>query len=286
MVKTNKMESTDHQSNEISTVESKKSKSMLSRMCSPFSYIFSRVNSCVVCVSNFLTHGLKSELHLRLISGIVLGIFVLFVTMHSTVTFATMVLLLTIVIVFEWVEMISIAKEYHSDAKFAKRWKIVGVLYAFLPSACAIVIREMENGVTITVWYFLTIWATDTVAYFVGSNLGKRKLCPTISPKKTYEGLIGGVTAGAIVSMVIYLVSSTKGANSLSIHGFFMLTLGVTLLSQVGDILESALKRRFGIKDTGSIIPGHGGIMDRLDAMVLVTPFVLVVILFYGGAIF
>ncbi len=123
--------------------------------------------------------------------------------------------------------------------------------------------------------YFLLllalVWSTDTFAYLVGKYFGRRRVVPSISPKKTLEGFIGGSLFGTITSLAVshYLNLS----DSLSISLFFLLTL----VSQLGDLLESGLKRLFNVKDSGSLIPGHGGVLDRLDSTLTVAPIIFVV---------
>ena len=108
----------------------------------------------------------------------------------------------------------------------------------------------------------------DTGAYFVGSFLGKHKLCPNISPKKTVEGSIGGIAASLIVSPIL---AACYGS-----HGNLAVTLAMTVLlcivGMMGDLFASVIKRRAGIKDYGNLIPGHGGILDRFDSMLLIAP--------------
>ncbi|WP_456342372.1 phosphatidate cytidylyltransferase [Thermovibrio sp.] len=124
--------------------------------------------------------------------------------------------------------------------------------------------------------YFLLllsiVWSTDTFAYLVGKYFGKRRITPTVSPKKTLEGSLGGSAAGALLSLFI---GSKLGLFEPSLESFLLLTF-LTVVSQLGDLLESALKRLFGVKDSGSTIPGHGGVLDRLDSTLAVAPFLLV----------
>ncbi len=125
--------------------------------------------------------------------------------------------------------------------------------------------------------YFLLllaiVWSTDTFAYLIGKYFGRRKLIPKVSPKKTLEGSLGGTLFGALISL---LVASHLGLLEPTLESFLLLTF-LTVVSQLGDLLESALKRLFGVKDSGSTIPGHGGVLDRLDSTLAVAPFLLVV---------
>ena len=116
------------------------------------------------------------------------------------------------------------------------------------------------------------VWSTDTFAYLVGKYFGRRKLIPSVSPKKTIEGSIGGSVAGTLVSYPIAVKLSLFPAGFLTLLLLFLLTV----VSQIGDLFESSLKRVFGVKDSGNIIPGHGGILDRIDSTLAVAPVLFV----------
>ena len=120
------------------------------------------------------------------------------------------------------------------------------------------------------------VWSTDTFAYLVGKRFGRRKLVPKLSPKKTVEGALGGSVAGTLFSAV---VAVKAGLLSFSLSSLIILFF-FTIISQLGDLLESGLKRLFGVKDSGNTIPGHGGLLDRLDSAIAVAP----LLLFLGGS--
>ena len=137
-------------------------------------------------------------------------------------------------------------------------------------------IKGLQNG-TLLLWIvFIGAFATDTFAYFTGVFLGKHKLCPEISPKKTIEGSIGG-TAGCIVFMLLYGLLLNKAFN-MDINYIKLAALGVIVspVSQIGDLTASIIKRKYGVKDYGSLFPGHGGILDRLDSVIAVAPLVYI----------
>lgn len=124
------------------------------------------------------------------------------------------------------------------------------------------------------IWFiFLASWGADTGAYFTGRFFGKRKLAPIISPKKTVEGAIGGVLTSAVLCVLMSLYFEP----SLIFHSIAIGVVG-SLISIVGDLSASKIKREMGIKDYGHIMPGHGGILDRFDSVILVTPFIYYVI--------
>lgn len=132
-----------------------------------------------------------------------------------------------------------------------------------------ILLRQLPNGFNIVLLVLVATWSTDTFAYFVGINLGRRKLAPVISPNKSMEGSIGGV-AGSILAVLIVGLAGRQ----LSVLDCVVLGLVIGIIGQVGDLLESAFKRMAGVKDSGRLIPGHGGILDRFDSLYLTAPLV------------
>jgi phosphatidate cytidylyltransferase len=143
-------------------------------------------------------------------------------------------------------------------------WAAGGVIYAGIAFlGPALLRRDSEFGLPAFLYVAVIVWATDIVAYLVGRSLGGPLLWPQVSPKKTWSGALGGL-AGGIVGGTLVAYSSGAGA-----AGAAIVALGLSALSQAGDLFESAVKRRFGAKDTGRLIPGHGGLMDRLDSFVV-----------------
>lgn len=123
-------------------------------------------------------------------------------------------------------------------------------------------------GLEFVVFVLLVVWTTDSGAYFVGRKLGKNKLWPEISPKKTIEGSIGGIVIAvifAIAMQLIYPFTSSWGQ-------LIIVTIIASIVGQMGDLVESAIKRHYGVKDSGTILPGHGGILDRFDSLLFVVP--------------
>jgi phosphatidate cytidylyltransferase len=128
--------------------------------------------------------------------------------------------------------------------------------------------REMENGLSIIIFVLLLIWASDSGAYFVGKSIGKRKLWPVISPNKTVEGSIGGIILAIIVAVIFQMI--------LPVVDTILYAVFIGLISavfgQLGDLVQSAFKRIYNVKDSGKLLPGHGGILDRLDSWLFVFP--------------
>ncbi len=139
-----------------------------------------------------------------------------------------------------------------------------GVLYAAALAASVILCRGGDGaGLAVILWLFAVVWGTDTCAYFAGRALGGPKLWPAVSPKKTWSGAIGGLLGGALLGLGALVAA---GVPIKLPH--VLLSLAFSVATQAGDLFESALKRRYDVKDAGSIIPGHGGVMDRLDGFI------------------
>lgn len=147
------------------------------------------------------------------------------------------------------------------------RWAVGALGYAAVIVVVPPVVRDNpELGITGLLWMFAIVWTTDIAAYFTGRALGGPKLWSRVSPKKTWSGFLGGLAAGAGAGVLVYLLAVARGwtpVASLTLVAAIS-ALG-SIVSQIGDLGESALKRRFGVKDSGQLIPGHGGVMDRLD---------------------
>ncbi|SFE38434.1 phosphatidate cytidylyltransferase [Alteribacillus iranensis] len=128
--------------------------------------------------------------------------------------------------------------------------------------------RDSEEGLILVLYILFTIWATDSGAFLVGKNWGKRKLWEAISPKKTVEGFFGGIGMALIVGVIMHLFFPLF--DSIVILIAFLLV--VSIFGQFGDLVESALKRRYIVKDSGNLLPGHGGMLDRFDSLIFVMP--------------
>jgi phosphatidate cytidylyltransferase len=137
-----------------------------------------------------------------------------------------------------------------------------GLLYAALPAVSLIFIRQQpEQGLMLALWTLVIVWATDIGAYFAGRTIGGPKLAPKLSPNKTWAGLIGGMVAAAVIGAGI---AWTAGLPMLC----WVAGAPLAVAAQMGDLFESWLKRRSGVKDSGKLLPGHGGVLDRLDGVV------------------
>lgn len=156
------------------------------------------------------------------------------------------------------------------DVFTAAARQVLGVVY--IPSflSLLVLVRELDQGTTVwIVWLLLVVFAGDTGAYYTGSYLGKRKLAATVSPKKTVEGAAGGIAASIVMGVVFYVVVFGE----LTYTGvIFISALLIAVAAQIGDLFASAMKRAGGIKDSGSILPGHGGVLDRIDGLLFAVP--------------
>jgi phosphatidate cytidylyltransferase len=135
-----------------------------------------------------------------------------------------------------------------------------------------------EGGRETVFWIFLLVWATDIGAYFAGRGIGGPRMAPRISPGKTWAGLAGGMVCAALAGAGFGLLSGASRLGALA-----AMSAVLAGVSQAGDLAESAVKRRFGVKDSGKIIPGHGGVLDRLDGLLFATTGVGALALFGGG---
>lgn len=142
----------------------------------------------------------------------------------------------------------------------------VGVGFYFL-----IVTRSL--GINYVLFVLFTIWATDTGAYFIGNAFGHKKLWPEISPKKTIEGALGGVISASIVGIIFHMIIPFEH----SLLTIIIITVFISVIGQIGDLVASAFKRHYEIKDSGHIMPGHGGILDRMDSLIFVLPFLYII---------
>ena len=145
-------------------------------------------------------------------------------------------------------------------------WRYLGVVYVSLPPVAFVILRDDPvHGVAAIVLVMLMVWAADTFAYFAGRLIGGPKLAPVISPRKTWAGLIGAMAGSALAA---YLVSKMLGLQSALI--LVLIAAVLAIIEQAGDLFKSAMKRHYGVKDSGRLIPGHGGVIDRVDGLVAV----------------
>ena len=195
-----------------------------------------------------------SDLAVRTLTGLFLIALALLASVQGGMVFALFVALLATGMYYEWSRLVK---------GWGIGWQAAGFVYALLPALALLWVRErdLDHGLALVVWVFIVTWATDIGAYFAGRKFGRRKLAPALSPNKTVEGLYGGI-AGAALLGGLWAYATGLGSP------LYLLAPVFAVAAQGGDLFESGLKRRAGVKDSGSWLPGHGGLLDRLDGMV------------------
>lgn len=228
-----------------------------------------------------MTHS--RNLFLRIASALVLLPIALICIFHSPEAFSGLLIIVALLMYREWLNL---------TATLPAWTKIAGVVYVAIPIISLMILRhqpdpfliaadygEVKNPDVSATFYVMfvlcSIWACDTGAYVGGKWLGKRKLAPSISPNKTWEGLAFGIVSAATVGLLMALYRY-------DIHPWWQGLLYGALLAvvgQCGDLFESWLKRKAGVKDSGTLIPGHGGVLDRVDAIVFAAPIYALLVL-------
>lgn len=246
---------------------------------------------------------MQTELRLRIISGIILAAIVLAATWYGGLAFRLLAALIGLLIYYEWSTITRLQAEnplanivgWIGQAAIAvavvaasagtalvvlivcfavaigfvlvdgtSRWFPTGVVYAGLTGIALAGLRGADSaGLVAMLFLFAVVWATDILAYFVGRAIGGPKLAPRISPGKTWSGAIGGAVSAVVAgSLVAYFL--VPGG----VLWAALVALVLSACSQSGDLFESFIKRRFGVKDSSHLIPGHGGVMDRVDGLI------------------
>ncbi|MCB1529843.1 MAG: phosphatidate cytidylyltransferase [Rhodospirillales bacterium] len=208
---------------------------------------------------------LKSPLFLRCASAFVLAPAVLTAIWFGAWPFWGMVFLACAIGVYEWLNVAA-------KTKFDLVVSVIGILYIALAAISFALLREM--GIFVILALLLPVWGSDIGAYAAGRLIGGPKMAPAISPNKTWAGLGGAVAAGILALWGLSAVTVFH----IPLH--FMIFFGavIALSGQAGDLLVSFLKRKAGVKDTGTLIPGHGGLLDRIDSLLLAAPVFLLLL--------
>jgi phosphatidate cytidylyltransferase len=184
-------------------------------------------------------------------------------------------------VLYEWQKL---ARQFASGAAAQALWSLAGILYLGLAAAMQMFLRDGDAGLTSVLAVGLMVIATDIGAYFAGRTIGGPKIAPTISPSKTWAGLCGGMAASGVVMALLAVELSPEGIEG---KGLLANALGgalVAVVAQAGDFFESWMKRRAGVKDSSHLIPGHGGLFDRVDGLLAVS-FVLGVLFIVGRVV-
>lgn len=208
------------------------------------------------------------DLFLNIVSNLALWVILLPLDTFKlfTVNVTKIEIIIVFVILLLFYTVVTKNKFNFTDAGFVLLATIyVGIGFYFL-------IVARLDGLNYVLFVLFAIWATDTGAYFVGSALGKKKLWPEISPNKTIEGAIGGIISAVIVGLVYYFVYPFEQ----SVLYIIIIIISISVVGQIGDLAASAYKRNYQVKDSGKLLPGHGGILDRMDSLIFVLPFLYV----------
>ena len=194
-----------------------------------------------------------SELLVRTLTGLVMIALALAAAVKGGNVFAVAVAAVATLMFYEWTR---IARGWGAG------WSVGGFFYALVPALALLWVRERDtHGLVLLLWAFIVTWSTDIGAYFAGRTFGRRKLAPAISPNKTVEGLYGGIAAATLLGGA-WVVFTGLG------EALLLLAPVGAVAAQAGDLFESGMKRRAGVKDSGAWLPGHGGALDRLDGLV------------------
>ena len=220
-----------------------------------------------------LTVRAGSDLPLRAVSGMAMAALALLAAWFGGWPFIAFWSIAAILILWEWNTIVAAAPQ-------RALWVAAGIIYAAVTAVAPVVLRgSVDFGFVAIAFLFAVVWTTDIAGYVVGRLVGGAKLWPAVSPKKTWSGAIGGI-AGAVIagSAVVHFAGIPIGA-------VVLLAAVLSIASQGGDLFESAIKRRFGVKDASHIIPGHGGVMDRLDGFIVAALLAAAIGLWRGGLI-
>jgi phosphatidate cytidylyltransferase len=195
-----------------------------------------------------------SNLATRIISAVVLAPIAIAATWLGGIYFAIFFAVAAAAVFWEWIGLVSAARN-------RMIWIAAGFCYAGIMFLAPVSLRgDLQFGIPAIIFIFVVVWSTDILAYFVGRAIGGPKLAPSISPNKTWSGAVAGTISAVVIATItmVVLIGSLR-------PGLIATSLLLSIASQIGDLAESALKRKFGAKDAGHLIPGHGGVMDRLD---------------------
>jgi len=211
------------------------------------------------------------DLAARLASGVVMAAAALAVAWIGGTAFSLFWAGAAAIVLWEWVRLTR-------GARPAALWLAAGIVYAVATFAGPALLRaDGEAGFPAIVFLFAVVWSTDVVSYITGRRVGGARLWPAVSPNKTWAGALGGI-AGAVAAG--FAVAEVAGLR----HGpVIALAALLSVASQSGDLLESAIKRRFGVKDASHVIPGHGGVMDRLDGFIVAAALAAIIGVARGG---
>lgn len=230
----------------------------------------------LAAAKNRFNTKLPDDLEARVRSSVMMAPVVLFAVIVGGLWFNLLVLVIAVLMSFEWQ---NITANIEGDASTRQKWHWRGVTYITIAGASLLWLRGLEtyHGGWVVIWLLSVVWATDIGAFFAGSIIGGARLAPAISPGKTWAGLTGGAVLASLVGSIFAISSHMP-----TIGKLFWLSAATAVVSQCGDLLESYIKRLCGVKNSGTLIPGHGGVLDRVDGFVTAAPFVMLMFMLMG----
>lgn len=215
-----------------------------------------------------------NNLFLRALSSIILIPLVIWVINGSNIIFYSFIIAVAGLMLAEWNSIIN----RHRHKLY---WCMAAALYTCIFFFSFLLLKGFHNGDQALLWLVITIWCSDTAAFAVGKLIGGPKFAPKISPAKTWAGFCGAIGMSCIIGIMFASYFSVK-----NVALFVSTAVLLGALSQVSDLLESWIKRKAGIKDSGRLIPGHGGILDRTDSFILTAPTLALLLLFFEDLYF
>ena len=195
--------------------------------------------------------------------GFIAGVLILFTASEGIHPISLVLTLSITAFVILFVEILRRQIKGESFAIWNMGGTLGGILYIVIPWTFMILLRRLPSGAILLFTMFLCTWSCDVAAYIIGSKWGRIRLCENVSPKKTWEGFLGGLSAALLAGVAVAFILETPPLPFL----FVGLICGVA--GQIGDLAESVIKRETGVKDSGSVIPGHGGVLDRFDSILV-----------------
>lgn len=210
-----------------------------------------------------MTGIISKSLFLRILSAIVLIPLVLAVLYFGGPVFYALLALLLAISIYEWVTL-------SLQTRFPVILSLSGVFYVFLSFLAAYFVRE-QYGFAVSTIFLIALWASDIGAYMCGKIIGGPKMAEKISPNKTWAGFFGGIGFTVLTVLICVFLIFDTGALSITSFAWVVGSVLIAVSGQVGDLLASMLKRQANSKDSGTLIPGHGGLLDRIDSLLLAT---------------
>lgn len=225
---------------------------------------------------HLITHSRLSinNLFLRALSSAVLIPLIIWIINGSNIIFYCFIVAVAVLMLVEWNSIIN-------RHKHKLYWRVAAVLYTCIFFFSFLVLKGFHNGDKALLWLVITIWGADTAAFIVGKLIGGPKFAPKISPAKTWAGFCGAIGMSCIIGIMFAYYLSVR-----NVALFVSTSVLLGALSQASDLLESWIKRKAGIKDSGRLIPGHGGILDRTDSFILTAPTLALLLLFFEDLYF